>query len=294
MTYTPTAFRLLISAPGDIREDDIAAVFETVGRWNVIYGQQVGQVVVPTNWKQHSTATFGVRPQEALNEQLVDEVDIVIALFWHRLGSSTGVAESGTVEEIERAHNSGAEVGVLRCRRDIPADDLETNQFDSLNAFFERIRGHALIVEYADEVTLSRHVDAILTRAASASRARLETEVAVARRPADAPKPADVWPRIESRPSSRPGQQQHQLVLTNTGSEPARNVGFRLEPDERAPGSMPIFTAGQADIDILAPYGGEVRYSVVLTLGSAAQVKCSVHWTDSAGEHKNEATLRFF
>lgn len=290
MTYSATAFRLLISAPSDVRTDDIAAVVGTVGRWNAIYGQQFGAVVVPTNWKQHSTASFGVRPQEALNEQLVDEADVVIALFWHRLGSPTGEAESGTVEEIEKAHESGAYVGVLRCRRDIPQEDLDTEQMENLKRFYDRIQDHALIGDYANESALREHVDAILNRAVSTSQARAATAVQVLS------KPADVWPRVETQPMVRGGSlaQQHQLVLTNTGPEPARDVRFRFQMDENAPGSLPLLVSVPANIDVLPPHGGEVRYTLAVTMGTAAQVNCFVHWTDSVGEHENQATLRFF
>jgi hypothetical protein len=44
----------------------------------------------------------GVRPQAAINTQIVDRCDILIGMFWTKLGSSTGVAASGTVEEIDR------------------------------------------------------------------------------------------------------------------------------------------------------------------------------------------------
>lgn len=106
------AYRLLISSPSDIAGDDLAAVKEAINRWNVIYGQQFGAVVVPVHWQLHSAAEHGIRPQASLNAQLVENVDIVVALFWHRLGSPTGGEESGTAEEISKAHADGAYVAI--------------------------------------------------------------------------------------------------------------------------------------------------------------------------------------
>jgi hypothetical protein len=45
---------------------------------------------------------MGERPQAIINRQLVDDADLLFAVFSTRLGSPTGVAESGTAEEIER------------------------------------------------------------------------------------------------------------------------------------------------------------------------------------------------
>jgi len=45
---------------------------------------------------------YGGRPQGVLNRQFVDDADICIAVFWARLGSPSGVAASGTIEEMDR------------------------------------------------------------------------------------------------------------------------------------------------------------------------------------------------
>ncbi len=43
----------------------------------------------------------GDRPQGIINNQVVRNCDMLIGAFWTRLGSPTGVEESGTVEEIK-------------------------------------------------------------------------------------------------------------------------------------------------------------------------------------------------
>lgn len=154
MPYSTISYQLLVSAPGDLPEEDIRAVFDAVARWNVLYGKPQGATVVPTHWSHHSAAEHGTRPQESLNKQLVEGADILVALFWHRLGSPTGEAESGSVEEIEEATARGAHVGVLRCTRAIPASDLDADQASRLKAFLEEIRPKSLILEYEDAVSL--------------------------------------------------------------------------------------------------------------------------------------------
>ena len=48
-----------------------------------------------------------MRPQAAINAQLVSRCDILLGLFWTKIGTSTGIAESGTVEEIDQCVASG-------------------------------------------------------------------------------------------------------------------------------------------------------------------------------------------
>lgn len=105
--------RLLISCPGHVPLGDLATVQKVINRWNGIYGEQSGAVVVPTPWGRHAAAELGRPPQDLLNEQLVDKCDICLAIFANRLGTPTASAESGTAEEVERLSSSNKYVGVL-------------------------------------------------------------------------------------------------------------------------------------------------------------------------------------
>jgi hypothetical protein len=53
-------------------------------------------------WETHARPESGVRPQGAINAQIVQSCDILIGMFRTKLGTDTGVAESGTVEEINQ------------------------------------------------------------------------------------------------------------------------------------------------------------------------------------------------
>lgn len=85
------------------------------------------------------------------------------------------------------------------------------------------------------------------------------------------------------------------LVLANTGRAPARNVRFVLTKVNDSGGGV-WFVIRDAkndgpDVDLLAPYG-DVRFTIVASMGSALQVNCVVTWDDDRGEQKNVATLR--
>jgi hypothetical protein len=292
VTYSAIAFRLLFSAPSDVAHEDLEVAAAAVLRWNAIYGQQFGAVVVPTNWQAHSVARHGLHPQAELNAQLVDDADIVIALFWHRLGSPTEAAQSGTVEEIERAHEAGAYVAILRCSRAIP-QGVDLTQLERLRGFYDEIRSRSLVLEYATDSDLASHVDAILNRAVSRSRGRAEATVE------QPPGQAEVWPRIETNQDIQSDARgkvstrtKYQLVLANTGREAARRVRYELDAEVEGE-STPMELDHGRELEALAPRG-EARYNLVVTMGTTQQVRCTVWWEDSAGEHENVATLRLF
>jgi hypothetical protein len=298
--YSATTYRLLLATPSDIPEDDRAAAFRAVNRWNAIYGKDYGATIMPTHWSDHSTAEHGQRPQESLNKQLVRDADILIALFWHRLGSETGEAESGTVEEIKEAAENGAYVAILRCTRDIPTADLEPDQMTKLEGFLEQNRENSLILEYTDSQELRERVENVLTRAVTESSAGAQAAGTTVAPATSAEPPAQVWPRVERTESPRTDargrittDRHWSLVLSNTGKEPAKNVEYRLELEQGANGSLPMDSEQPTPIESLAP-GGDVQYPLVMTMGVADQARCVVTWQDSAGEHENTATLRFF
>jgi hypothetical protein len=59
-------------------------------------------IVQPRRWDLDVHPETGDRPQEIIDRQIVDTLQSV-RVFWHRIGTPSGVAQSGTIEEIERS-----------------------------------------------------------------------------------------------------------------------------------------------------------------------------------------------
>jgi hypothetical protein len=74
------------------------------------------------HWSTHAFPEIGERPQALINKQLVDRSSLLIAIFWKSLGSPTGVAKSGTIEEIERFRESGRPVMLYFSEAPVPHD----------------------------------------------------------------------------------------------------------------------------------------------------------------------------
>jgi hypothetical protein len=101
--------KLALCGPGDVAKE-IAIAQEVVTEWNLQHGEACGSWVKHQHWATDSHPEMGDRAQGIINRQIIDESDILVAVFWSRFGSSTGKAPSGTQEEIERALTLGRKV----------------------------------------------------------------------------------------------------------------------------------------------------------------------------------------
>ena len=97
MAYQVTVYKVLIASPSDVVHER-KAIPEVIGSWNATHSEDYGVILMPVMWETHSTPGMGDRPQAILNKQLVASCDLLVWAFWTRIGTYTGVAESGTVE----------------------------------------------------------------------------------------------------------------------------------------------------------------------------------------------------
>jgi hypothetical protein len=296
VAFSAMVRRLMVSAPGDVLDEDWDVVVNTVLRWNRMYGEGFGACVTPLRWKDHTGPSYGTHPQTSINDQLVEQADGLLALFWNRIGTPTETSESGTVEEIELAWNKGKTVGILRCTRQADPRDLEPDQMASLRTFFEGNRTRALILDYPDNHALAKHVDTFLTQ--MVTKDQVSAQMAAT---SQVRAQADVWARIDtsdqvktdSKGRLKTSKSWH-LVLFNSGDVAAHNVRFRLENEQ--PGGndgLPAIFDEDPHIEVLAPKG-EARWLLGLHMGSTDQARCLITWVEGGEDRQNIVTLRFY
>src|SRR3990172_1493833 len=109
MSIQATVYRVLIASPSDVLSER-KAISEVLYAWNALNSVAMNIVLLPVMWETHSAPEMGGRPQEIINKQLVRDCDFLIGTFWTRIGTHTGVAESGTVEEIREFLKAGKPV----------------------------------------------------------------------------------------------------------------------------------------------------------------------------------------
>jgi hypothetical protein len=148
-------YRVMIGSPSDLGEERQAAT-DAVNEWNAQHADAEGAVLLPIKWETHAIPTSGVRPQSAINDQLVDRCDILVGMFWTKLGSSTGVAASGTVEEIDRFVAAGKPAMLYFSRRKISKDKVDQKQAAKLKKFKTATYKESLVGSFDSVADLKR------------------------------------------------------------------------------------------------------------------------------------------
>jgi hypothetical protein len=82
------------------------------------------------------------------NGQLLKDADLLVAVFWTRIGSPTGAARSGTVEEIEEHIQAGKSAMIYFSSAPVRPDSIDNDQDSALKAFRESLRVKGLFEEY--------------------------------------------------------------------------------------------------------------------------------------------------
>lgn len=103
MARSETIISVFVASPGDVIDERIA-LESIISELNRTWSRTLNLRLELIKWETDIHPSFGAYPQDVINRQLNDEYDVFIALFWSKVGSPTDVAESGTVEEFERAY----------------------------------------------------------------------------------------------------------------------------------------------------------------------------------------------
>jgi hypothetical protein len=148
MPFPAQTFRVLIASPSDLSDERDAAT-GVINEWNAQHAAAEGVVLLPVRWETHARPQSGVRPQQAINDQLVSKCDILLGMFWTRLGTNTGVTESGTLEEIDQFVAASKPALLYFSRRPIDPTKIDAKQHAKLKGFKKETLKNALTGEFA-------------------------------------------------------------------------------------------------------------------------------------------------
>ncbi len=131
--YVANVYRVMIASPGDVqKEREIAR--NLINEWNTHHSSYRKIVLLPLLWEDNSIPASGDSAQEIINDQLLQHADLVVGIFWSRVGSDTGKAISGTVEELETHVSKGKPAMLYFSSADLPQKHVR-NQFEALEAY---------------------------------------------------------------------------------------------------------------------------------------------------------------
>ncbi len=149
MSYSANVFNVMIASPSDVSAER-QAVREVIYRWNAVNSQTTNVVLLPIGWETHASPDMSAAPQNIINVQVLENSDILIGVFWTRLGTPTGDYHSGTVEEIERHISSGKLAMLYFSEKPINPTVIDRTQYDNLVAFKSSCFSRGLCSTYND------------------------------------------------------------------------------------------------------------------------------------------------
>lgn len=147
MPYTVNVYRVLIASPSDVADERLA-IPDVIYGWNALHSFDFKAVLLPVKWETHATPLMGERPQSIINKQLVNESDILVGVFWTRLGTPTGKADSGSVEEINEFRSKGKPVLLYFSNAPVLPRSVDVEQYDKLKDFRGKCFEEGLVSVY--------------------------------------------------------------------------------------------------------------------------------------------------
>lgn len=147
MTFIATALKVMIASPSDVTAERHMAR-EVIDEWNAIHATERRTVLLPVGWDTNATPAAGDRPQAIINKQILRDTDLLVAIFWTRLGTPTGAAASGTIEEIEEHIGAGRPAMLYFSAAPVLLDSVNNDQYKALQEFKKSISQRALVQNY--------------------------------------------------------------------------------------------------------------------------------------------------
>jgi hypothetical protein len=141
MPFRANVLPIMIASPGDV-EDERKLTEVAINDWNSAHSITTNLLLMAVGWEQMPAGLDG-RPQKLINDALLKKCDLLVGIFWTRLGTSTGKFDSGTVEEIQTHLAAGKPAMIYFSERPLPPADVDSDQYEGVQRFKEwcRLRG---------------------------------------------------------------------------------------------------------------------------------------------------------
>lgn len=145
--YQANVVNVMIASPSDVAAER-QAIQAIIHGWNSVHAEDRKTVLMPIMWETHSTPEMGDRAQAIINRQVLERCDLLVAVFWTRLGSPTGDSPSGTVEEIRKHLAAGRPALIYFSKQPVDPESIDAKQYDALKAFRAECEKNGLIAKY--------------------------------------------------------------------------------------------------------------------------------------------------
>lgn len=149
MSYSATVYKVMIASPSDVATER-NIIKEMLSEWTIVNADARKTVLLPISWDTHSVPEMGDRPQSIINKQILRDCDLLVGVFWTRIGTATGNYESGSVEEIEEHIQAGKPVMLYFSSAPVVPDSVDPDQYARLKQFKDSCQSRGLLTSYSE------------------------------------------------------------------------------------------------------------------------------------------------
>jgi hypothetical protein len=149
MPFTATILRLMIASPSDVQTER-NIVREVVSEWNSVNGARRNLMLLAVGWETDVAPEMGDVPQHIIDKRILKDADLLVGMFWTRLGTPTAAYASGAVEEIEEHLKAGRPAMLYFSSAPALLASVDPEQARALKAFRDSCMPRGLLATYAD------------------------------------------------------------------------------------------------------------------------------------------------
>ncbi|MCK4820003.1 DUF4062 domain-containing protein [bacterium] len=144
--YQANVIEVFIASPSDVI-DERDLLEKVLQEWNAIHSKKNEIILQPIRWEKNVHSDFSDSPQEIINQQILENADILVAIFWSKIGTPTENHESGTVEELKTHIDAGKPAIVLFSKENLKQNH-DQQQFNLLQDFKAWCQSSGVYFEY--------------------------------------------------------------------------------------------------------------------------------------------------
>ena len=146
---------ILVASPDDVTEerDRLESIINDI---NSSHARRTGIRLELLRWERDVSPAMGEDAQAVINSQIPEDYDVFLGIFWNRFGSPTNRAESGTVEEFEKAKerfdNAPRSIRLMLYFKDSPPltmDGFDADQYKMVQEFRSRVEKEAIYKKFS-------------------------------------------------------------------------------------------------------------------------------------------------
>ena len=134
--FVANTYNIFIASPSDVKEERDEAQ-RLINKWNGVNSYSSNMALLPLRWEDNVAPGLENDGQSIINEKLLDRTDLLVAIFWSRIGSPTKRNISATVEEIEYHTKQQKPAMLFFCTRK-PEEGYDVQQYEAVKKLKEQ------------------------------------------------------------------------------------------------------------------------------------------------------------